>query len=106
MAIGFVNERSACTVRVRFFASTRLPMAPLSVRYKVTDVTNGRTVTDWTTLTPAAVIDIPIGPDENAILKSSLPSQNHAVTVQTDFDTPNQFTSEERYVVRNLRGGN
>jgi hypothetical protein len=103
----YQNEASAMTVRARFFNESSDLVTPTSVRYLIRDLTNDRLVRDWTSLSPAATIDIQITADDNDLhtgTRRNRKFERRVVTVQADTDTPTQRTDEIEYWVRNLAG--
>ncbi len=95
------------TVRARFFNETGDVTTPTSARYLVRDVSNDRVVRDWTSLSPAATIDIAIAASDNDLYDSGRRAkrfERRVVTVQADEGTATQRTDEIEYWVRNLAG--
>lgn len=103
----YVNESSAMTVRARFFNETGDLVTPTSARYLIRDISNDREVRGWTSLTPAAIVDIPIAASDNELLDGTRRQkrfERRVVTVQADEGTATQRTDEIEYWVRNLAG--
>jgi hypothetical protein len=103
----YVNESSAMTVRARFFNETGDLVSPTTARYLIRDISNDREVRAWTSLSPAATIDIAITASDNDIYEhtgSRKRFERRVVTVQADEGTPTQRTDEIEYWVRNLAG--
>lgn len=103
-----VNEASAFTVRTTFEGINKVLTTPSSARYRIYDVSNERVVRDWTVLTAAQVVDIEITADDNRIYRDGQRPfkrfEERVITVQANYDTETQFTQEERYLIKNLRG--
>jgi hypothetical protein len=103
-----VNEASTMNVQAKFWGSTNLPSTPLSVRYRIKDVTNDRVVRDWTALTPASSVEIEVTAEDNAIYgDGSRPFQRfetRVLVVQANYDTSTQIAEEITYRIKNLRG--
>jgi hypothetical protein len=99
-----VNEGSACTIRVRCYDSDDTNVVPLSLRYRLRDLTNERTIIDWTNLAPALFVDVVVEAESNAIYSDINLSEEHVLSVQANYDDPNQFARDFRYVVMNLQG--
>lgn len=99
-----IRESSTVTIRTRFFNSDKAPTTPSSARYRLTDITNNRVITDWTDITPAAVVDVFIPAGSNVIYRDSVAQQEHAFVVQADTGEDVQFTDEVHYYVKNLGG--
>ena len=99
-----VREGSVCTIRARFFDDQTMATIPTSASYRLRDVTNNRTIIDWTALIPDTYVDIQIAPESNAIYRDSVPYQEHALVVKADEDLPTQWVDEVRYQITNLKG--
>lgn len=102
----YVNESSAMTVRARFFNETGDLVTPTNARYLIRDISNDRLVRDWTSVSPAATVDIQVTASENDMYEHGRRRkyERRVVTVQADTDTPTQRTDEIEYWVRNLAG--
>jgi hypothetical protein len=102
----YVNESSAITVRARFFNETGDLVSPTTARYLIRDISNDRLVRDWTSLSPAATVDIQITATDNDLQASRRKRkfEKRVVTVQADAGTPTQRTDEIEYWVRDLAG--
>jgi hypothetical protein len=99
-----VREGSVCTIRARFFNDQQVPAVPQTARYRLRDVTNNRTIVDWTDVTPDSYIDVPIDPESNSIHRDSVIYQENALVVQADVGLATQWTDEVRYQITNLKG--
>jgi hypothetical protein len=102
-----VNESSAMTVRARFFNETGDLVSPTTARYLIRDISNDRVVRDWTSISPAATVDIQVTASDNDIYDSGRRErrfEKRVVTVQADEGTATQRTDEIEYWVRNLAG--
>jgi hypothetical protein len=103
----YVNEASTLTVRAKFFSITGDLTAPTTARYLIRDLTNNRVVKDWTTLLPAATIDIEIVASDNDLYTQARQQrrfEKRVVTVQADTGEARQRTNEIEYWIRNLAG--
>ena len=99
-----VREGSVCTIRARFFNDQKTPAVPTTARYRLRDVTNNRTIVDWTDITPATSVVITVSPESNAIYRDNVAFQENALVVQADYGLSTQWTDEYRYQITNLRG--
>lgn len=99
-----IREGSTCTIRTRFFDDASLATTPTTARYRLRDVTNNRTIVDWTDVTPDTAIDINISPESNAIYRDNVTYQENALVVQADAGLASQWTDEVRYQITNLKG--
>lgn len=102
----YVNEASAMTVRARFFNSQNTLATPNSARYRILDLSNNRVVRDWTSLTPAAAVDIEITAADNDLQEShsTRKFERRVVTVQANAGEDSQRSEEIEYWIRNLHG--
>lgn len=104
----YVNESSVITVRARFFNETGDLVAPTSARYLIRDISNNRLVRDWTSIAPAAAVDIQVTASDNDLYEHSIRRtrkfERRVVTVQADTGEPTQRTDEIEYWVRDLAG--
>lgn len=103
-----VNEGSHFTARARFHGTGGQAVVPGSVRYLIRDIDNDRVVVDWTSLTPAASIEFTVPASANTIYQDRLDrkrrTERRVLTIQANAGQDTQVSSEEPYVVRNLRG--
>jgi hypothetical protein len=108
MAKDVVNESSAMTIEARFTARNNAPVTPISVRYRVKDLTNDRVVTDWVDVTPASEVFFEITAEENNVYDDDSRRLNYfeerVVAVQANYGTDSQYADEYRYLIKNLRG--
>jgi hypothetical protein len=99
-----IREGSVCTIRARFFNDQRITTVPITARYRLRDVTNNRTIIDWTDLVPDTFIDVAISAESNAIYRDSLTYQENALVIQADAGLSTQWVDEVRYQITNLVG--
>jgi hypothetical protein len=95
------------TVRARFFNETGDLVPPSTARYLIRDLSNDRLVRDWTSLDPAATVDISVTASDNDLYsqpRRTRKFERRVVTVQADAGTPTQRTDEIEYWVRDLAG--
>jgi hypothetical protein len=103
----YINESSTFTVQARFYNQASDPAIPNAVRYLIRDISNDRLVKDWTSLTPAASIDIEIAASDNAIHEDTPSTRRYeqrVLTVQANPGEVTQYVDEIEYWVRNLAG--
>lgn len=103
----YVNEASGFTLRARFFDTANDATTPESVRYSNRDLSNDRTVRDWTSVTPGAEIDIEVIASDNLCFTNNRRpkrSERRVITVQANAGLPSQRTAEIEYWIRNLAG--
>ena len=101
-----VNEGSSSKATVRFYDDSGAAFVPSSAKWRLTDSTNNRTLSDWQAIVPlAAVVTIEIPYSMNAIYNDRNLYEERTITIQADTGSvSSQFSEEVRYKVRNLRG--
>jgi hypothetical protein len=99
-----VNEGSADVWEAKFYDPSDNAITPTTVHYRLRDLTNCRLIRDWTAVTAAQTVEIPITATENAIYSACTGQQENCLTVMANKDTALQRAVEERYVIRNLQG--
>lgn len=99
-----VNEGTSFKLTWSFFDEDGVAREPDSIRYKISCITNGRVVRDWTSLTPdGESIEIDVSPDDNAILSDKNRTEHRQLQIQTEHGTSNQFVPDPfEWDVRNL----
>lgn len=98
-----VNEGSLYTLTARFWGDTNAAITPAAARWRLRDITNNRLLQDWTSLTISTTsVAIAVSPTLNAIYDDSKPFQTHALSVEAEPGTSNQYTEECVYRVKNL----
>jgi len=87
-----------------YFRNADTAEAPTTAKYRVDCLTTGKTVQEWTTLTPAESIAISITATHNAIQDNSNRFEKKQITVAANPDTATQFRAVRTYKVENIRG--
>jgi hypothetical protein len=103
----YVNESSTHTVRARFYDDSNDPTVPIAARYLIRDVSNDRLVRDWTSITPAAFVDIEIAASDNDLYENTPRQRRYekrVLLVQANPGAVTQWTDEHEYWIRNLSG--
>jgi hypothetical protein len=98
------NEGQSATVTIVFRDDDGVATTPGTLRYRIDCLTTGRMVRDWTTLTPASSVDIPITPADNAIKSSRNATERKQLVVQTEYGTDDQAVEYVEWTVKNLQG--
>ena len=99
------NEGSAFTATAYFRdRATAAASAPSVAKYRVDCLTTNRTLQDWTSLTPATSISIPITATHNAIQDISNEREVRQLTVASEPGTDTQFRDTATWTVTNLFG--
>ena len=100
-----IKERSAFTVTSKFYSDSTDPWtltAPTTVMYRVDDLTSGYPVRDWTTLTAASSVSIPISSGDNLILDDTQKREHRQLTVKADDGLSTQYQESFTWQVINL----
>ena len=88
--------------------SARLSRTPSTLRYRIVDIDNLRTVLDWVILTASSSVTFTVPASANAIYLDvrgkKRKTERRVLVMQADADTDDQFNSEIEYAVRNLKG--
>lgn len=98
-----VKEGNSFTATA-YFRSDATASAPSTAKYRVDCLTTQKTLTDWTTLTPAASISISITRTDNAIQDSSNRIERKQLTVAGNPDTSTQTRQSIVWEVENIQG--
>lgn len=99
------NEGSAFTATAYMRdRATALASVPAAAKFRVDCLTTGQQVQDWTSLTPAASISIPITATHNAILDASNDRETKQLSVASEPGAATQFRDVATWDVVNLRG--
>ena len=100
-----LNEGSRCFVKAKFFDKAQTPQIASSLQYRVDCETTGTAILDWTTVTPAAIVEVQIDATLNTIIDSSNPVERKVVSFLANADPPeNAFTGTQKYDLVNLQG--
>jgi len=103
------QEGSAFTATANFYTDAFVASAPTSASYRIDRIRQGdpstwQQVADWTTLTPATSISIPITATHNAIQNDCTRSERRQITVKANVGLSTQTQAVFRYSVENLAG--
>ena len=77
---------------------------PTTAQYRIDCLTSGQIIKNWTSLTPAAAMNIIITGSDNALKDQSNDYEMRQVTVEEDSDLDTQTRVSGIYRVRNLGG--
>lgn len=100
-----VNESSTAHLYATFYDATGALQTPVSVTYRIEDVSTGRLVRDDTSLSPNVEVEIVLTPEDNSLPEgSSLPCEKRRVTLTATYAASEQITSQYVYRVLNLAG--
>lgn len=84
--------------------STKAASTPTTVHYRVDDLKTGKVLTDWTTLTAAASVSVPITSAHNEIQDDSSAFERKQLIVQADQGLSTQANGKAVWQVQNLLG--
>lgn len=99
-----IDEGCANSFDVSFFSVDDVPAAPGTVHWHLKDITNCRTLVDWTEVPAASVVTIEIDAQYNVLYSQEIGQQRNALTVMANRGLPKQNSKEFQYVIRNLKG--
>jgi hypothetical protein len=99
-----VTERSRLPLTFKLFDGDTLPATPATLRYRIDCETTGKTLQDWTTLTPASVVSLVVPSSINAIQSRANPYELKTFTVEANTGTDNAFNDAYSWRVKNLFG--
>lgn len=99
------NEKSSLNATA-VFRDGETANAPTTAKYRIDCLTTGTKIKDWTSLTPAASITIPITSTENKIQDQSYRFEKKQITVAADPDTSTETHGVTTYKIENTRGVN
>jgi hypothetical protein len=97
-------EDSTFALSVKFWddgGEPWLAAAPTTVDYRVDCLTTGVTMTDWTSVSPAAVVTINVPVAANAINSEVNWREKRQLTVKANKDLSTQYLSNFTYYVEN-----
>ena len=98
-----VKEGSSFNVTA-YFRNGDAAQASTTAKYRIDCLTTGSVLKEWTSLTVAVSISIPITATHNAIQNSRNVSETKQITVASDPDTDTQTRDVSSWVVQNIQG--
>jgi len=100
-----LNEGSRCFVKAKFYDKNEAPQIASSLQYRVDCETTNTAILDWTTITPAAVVEVQIDATLNTIINSNNVVERKVVTFKANADPDTgAFTGVQFYDLINLQG--
>ena len=97
-----VNEKSTSYVSVSFVDKTGAQATPTSVTYRLDCATNSQQIIDWTSVSPAASLEIQISSTQNAIINQQNDTERRVVTVRAVYGASDELHAEHYFIVQNL----
>lgn len=97
-----VNERTTSWITARFRDRNRQLAMPSAVTYRIDCLTTGTQIRGWTSIAPAAEVEIAVSAEENAILGGH-EREKRCVTVVATYGEGNddQVTDRVKFEVLN-----
>ncbi len=96
-------ERGSFTATVQF-RDAGAAAVPTTASYRIDNVTSKTAIVPWTSLTPAASIDILVKSSDNRIISSAYNMEKRQIVVSADRGTDDETRSVAQWYVENLRG--
>lgn len=100
-----IKERSAFTVTSKFYSDSADPWtltAPTTAKYRIDCLSTGYPVRDWTSLTPATSISVPISSSDNQIFDDTKRRERRLLTIKADDGLSTQYQETYDWDVINL----
>lgn len=98
------NEGDSFTANFKFFDKDFVPSSPLTLRYRIDDLTNKVAVRDWTEVPAFQEVDIDVTPEDNAIQNTNNVRERKQIVAQSNFGTSTQKSETKEWDVRNVQG--
>ena len=99
-----IRERSPVFLTVNFTDENNNPVTPLTVDWRLDDVSNGQEVLDWQSETPANPLTFTVPAANNTIIDDSRDSELKEVVVRVDNGAQTEAHETIRYTVENIAG--
>jgi L-rhamnose isomerase len=97
------KEGSAFTATAHF-RSNGAASTPTNVYYRIDNLTTCKVVADWTSVSPASSVSIPVTASQNKIDDECNPREILQLTVDSDHDLSTQVREIAVWEVENVRG--
>lgn len=98
-------ERSAFVATAYFRdRATAAADTPTSVKYRIECLTTGNVLADWTTVTPASSVTVPVTATHNAIQDDCNAYETKQLLVAADYGAADQHIGRRTWRVENLVG--
>lgn len=99
-----VNEQTTAYLSITFRDKTGAVQAPVSVSYRIDDVSSGRAVREDTEVAPNGTVEIVLTPSDNTMIDPLLPREQRRVTIVARYGNDDGIRSHFVYLVNNLPG--
>lgn len=103
--IKVINEQNSQSLVFNLEDEDGEPAVPERFEYRIDCLEGGEAIRDWTNVTPAAEIVVPLTSQDNAMVNADREWETHVVTVRANYagsGDPDYLTEEVRYRVKNL----
>ncbi len=100
----FINEASSFTATAYFRVNGAASAPATNAKYRIDNLQTGSQVVDWTALTPAVSISIPITSAHNKILNNSNRIEKIQLTVAADRGETNATYGTVTWNIENIYG--
>jgi len=97
-----IHEGESLRFTLRALSADLAVVTPTTARYRIEDLDQGSTVTDWTTVTPATSMAVTISGATNAIRNSMGVERRQVIAEATDSDGTIRRTLD--YEISDLQG--
>jgi hypothetical protein len=96
------TNRSAIAIDVVLRNRTgRVPATPANFYWRVDEITSGREIQGWTSVTPDSQITLNITADQNTMRQNSRSFERRQIIIATDFGLDTQYLQTMTYDLRN-----
>jgi hypothetical protein len=99
-----ITEGSSADFTVAFLDADGLAAVPTAVRYRIDCMTTGAQVKDWTSLSPASSVTVPLTPTENVMQSESNARETRRVTVEASYAVADKIVDFEEFTLSNSMG--
>jgi hypothetical protein len=102
-----VAESSAFTQTIRFWNDDEdqwIAEVPATARYRIDNPDNDTQIVGWTTITPAATVQILVTASQNAIVSNASAQERRQMTVETNQGADIQYQETKDWWIVNLAG--
>lgn len=86
-----------------YFRLSDAGTTPTTARYRIDNITTGLNMRDWTDLTPAESITIPVTPADTATRSSYSSKERMQMTVEVNTGLSTQVRKQHDFIVENIR---
>jgi hypothetical protein len=99
-----VNEGSSADFVVSFRDADGDLAVPTAVRYRIDCMTTGAQIKDWTSLSAASSVTVPMTPTENVMQSESNSRETRRVTIEASYAAADKIVDFEEFTLANSMG--